>query len=349
MDTLTSTATKAVSGTKLFIATMAMMGAGAVALATVPLNNMIPNSSTGSNDVAVQTCQQMADGVNVSVTGINRGVSFRLINGCNDAGHGLLNYTYVCKPAARTFQVTSSSLQTPISYVISWKPCEEAKCTDSDGGRNNNVQGTVVFSKGPNYGYTATDSCQTGNNSVLIEQYCENNIGKTEFITCQNGCQNGACLKETPSAVSLMINNNYPDGFKLSNGVNRVSAYSFASVPAGNEVQLNDLSITVNYGNVAMTDWYLTDDNAVKIASGVVVPITTTTIRVDFKQINYLLTGKILSAYAKLNFSGSGSFGTFTTMIKDKESVNASNLKTGGKVDVGYTTFPVIGGTAIIK
>ena len=50
---MTSTATKVVSGTKLFIATLAMLGAGSVALATVPLNygNCVDSDAKSTFDV----------------------------------------------------------------------------------------------------------------------------------------------------------------------------------------------------------------------------------------------------------------------------------------------------------
>lgn len=49
MDTMTKTATKAVSGTKLAIATFAMFAAGSVALATVPLTSLYAGAVDGDN------------------------------------------------------------------------------------------------------------------------------------------------------------------------------------------------------------------------------------------------------------------------------------------------------------
>jgi len=97
MDTLTSTATKAATGAKLLIATFAMFGAGAVALATVPLNNLAVNG------VPVKSC--VGDGDMIQITRTN-GTMATLTNGCQPQGK---YYNYVCIR--------------PTAYMSSWSAC----------------------------------------------------------------------------------------------------------------------------------------------------------------------------------------------------------------------------------
>ena len=68
---------------------------------------------------------------------------------------------------------------------------EEIMCTDSDGGKNYYVKGTVNI--GPN-----TDKCV--DSSTLSEKFCtpEGFVAATVY-TCPNGCKDGACLPCTDS------------------------------------------------------------------------------------------------------------------------------------------------------
>ena len=77
-------------------------------------------------------------------------------------------------------------------------------CTDSDGGKNPYVKGTVTYN-----GQTHTDFCPMiipsgiPSTTEVYEFYCENGIMKEGPITCPTGtsCQNGACV---PNQTSLM-------------------------------------------------------------------------------------------------------------------------------------------------
>ncbi len=69
-------------------------------------------------------------------------------------------------------------------------------CTDSDGGKNYDVKGTVM--KGTDEEDRATDVCLTITPTVLAEFYCDSsgNI-RSEDYTCPNGCSDGACTTDS--------------------------------------------------------------------------------------------------------------------------------------------------------
>lgn len=78
-------------------------------------------------------------------------------------------------------------------------PPAGAACSDSDGGNNYDMQGTVTF----NGGQTESDTCS--DNMTLLERYCDaGNQHQTETHPCGGGlkCQAGACVPENqpPSA-----------------------------------------------------------------------------------------------------------------------------------------------------
>src|SRR3989338_9992524 len=77
-------------------------------------------------------------------------------------------------------------------------PPPASTCTDSDGGKNYNVKGTVM--KGTNEEDRATDVCLTLDPTVLAEFYCDSagNIRSEEY-TCPNSCSDGSCTTGTPT------------------------------------------------------------------------------------------------------------------------------------------------------
>jgi len=63
-------------------------------------------------------------------------------------------------------------------------------CTDSDGGMDYNVQGTVTSTETPQ---GTTDYCT--DQTQLVEYSCATDLTtNTESYTCPNGCQDGACI-----------------------------------------------------------------------------------------------------------------------------------------------------------
>ena len=64
-------------------------------------------------------------------------------------------------------------------------------CTDSDGGKNIYLKGTVSGSLG-----SFTDYCNSSNPGELIEYYCISDFVQSNNIQCPNGCENGICKPE---------------------------------------------------------------------------------------------------------------------------------------------------------
>lgn len=61
------------------------------------------------------------------------------------------------------------------------------KCTDSDGGRNSDIKGTVKNELG-----SFTDNCK--DDRYVLENYCKGNVVRKETVPCRYGCQEGRCL-----------------------------------------------------------------------------------------------------------------------------------------------------------
>ena len=71
---------------------------------------------------------------------------------------------------------------------------EKGKCTDTDGGKNKEVKGTVSYT-GRAYSYT--DYCFSrgkGPGKYLKEYFCLSGIESQDFL-CDNTCIDGACVK----------------------------------------------------------------------------------------------------------------------------------------------------------
>lgn len=101
-------------------------------------------------------------------------------------------------------------------------PVHFVTCSDSDGGKNYYMKGglkdqyTTQFPAGVisdscavknNQGnYDFVSSCE-GNNCFVAEYYCVSDTNHdTSIITCPYGCQDGACVPQTPSITVLSPN-----------------------------------------------------------------------------------------------------------------------------------------------
>jgi len=67
-------------------------------------------------------------------------------------------------------------------------------CTDSDGGLNYNVKGTVTYGSTVN-----TDTCSAS--GYLFEQHCLNGNPVQATYWCPKGCQDGACIQAVPPSI----------------------------------------------------------------------------------------------------------------------------------------------------
>ncbi len=85
----------------------------------------------------------------------------------------------------------------PKDHVMPWPPTlTTGYCSDSDGGINYYVRGTVVSSSG-NFTDYCTGTPQSSTANIVVEYYCYNNSVKVINYTCPYGCSNGACINQT--------------------------------------------------------------------------------------------------------------------------------------------------------
>jgi len=75
-------------------------------------------------------------------------------------------------------------------------------CTDSDGGINYYVKGTVRYFDGAGY-YNYSDYCFSS--TGLYERYCSGNYVYGTTYYCPYGCSDGACVNVTPPTPSCTI------------------------------------------------------------------------------------------------------------------------------------------------
>ena len=78
-----------------------------------------------------------------------------------------------------------------------------SQCTDSDSGKNYFEKGVVTLRASDE---TFTDTCE-GN--LLMEGTCDEWGGKVYEVNCPNGCQDGACIKETLNCTDSDGGKNY--------------------------------------------------------------------------------------------------------------------------------------------
>lgn len=80
----------------------------------------------------------------------------------------------------------------------------QGNCTDSDGGDNVNLKGTIIYYAPKNGAYekvVQTDYC--ADEIHVIENYCQDKQrGIEEKRECPNGCQDGACLEPSDQSCT---------------------------------------------------------------------------------------------------------------------------------------------------
>lgn len=108
-----------------------------------------------------------------------------------------LNKDYQAYLAEKPAEIQSQQIQNPdVSAQENQKLAGKAEstidvCVDFDGGKDYYKKGTTRIGNSQNIN---EDYC--GSEETLIEFYCNNKGGiSEEFYNCQNGCNNGACLK----------------------------------------------------------------------------------------------------------------------------------------------------------
>lgn len=94
-----------------------------------------------------------------------------------------------------TFSVTDGSGRKTSSNARVWALRSEEACSETDGGKNQNVAGnTTGVQKDGVSGYSSySDFCRAVGSEVL-EFFCSGGFVDVEAITCPNGCGIGKCL-----------------------------------------------------------------------------------------------------------------------------------------------------------
>ena len=115
---------------------------------------------------------------------------------CKDESNCVLFEAY-CTPSAQYGSYYSEDYKCPNGCKDGACIKLNNTCTDSDGGKNYYVVGSVTYSNNPgqpnDVSSINTDYCLDKTN--LVEQYCENNNYKSMNYQCPNGCSGGACIK----------------------------------------------------------------------------------------------------------------------------------------------------------
>lgn len=153
----------------------------------------------------IYTCSDMAGGVALTYTVSGRTRTATMLDGCKLGGRVV--YDYSCPSDRRGFQACRTSCTEGCEEGITM--CDEdieRGCSDTDGGVNYNIQGTLLFE-----GIERTDQCLTntdindpthltstnecnGDNCFIEDYECTgDSFTRHNNYTCPYGCVNGAC------------------------------------------------------------------------------------------------------------------------------------------------------------
>lgn len=116
---------------------------------------------------------------------------------------------------SNTYRTTAENSNTALSDVAAADTAGQAirvveqdsprSCTDTDGGIDYYVKGTVTL-VGRNYStVTKTDFCRNYNSSTLVENYCNGTRAERIEYVCPQGCENGKCKNNEPPLLLLSL------------------------------------------------------------------------------------------------------------------------------------------------
>lgn len=96
-------------------------------------------------------------------------------------------------------KMCTSNAQCNPDQICSNKCCRRLTCTDSDGGNNPFTYGLVtIIIEGTTNPPVYSDVC---NGTNLTEYYCNGINVESAEIVCTNGCEEGACIQDSPGPV----------------------------------------------------------------------------------------------------------------------------------------------------
>lgn len=141
-----------------------------------------PQQGEGGTPVSAN-CVDSDNGKNALELGTTTKGTESFSDSCSPASNAV--FEYYCSSNA----ITSESVPCPAGTECNAGKCGEVLCSDTDGGQDTSVKGTVK--KGSDSG---TDNCSSYSN--VLEYYCSNNKILSKEIACGNGksCENGACV-----------------------------------------------------------------------------------------------------------------------------------------------------------
>lgn len=171
-----------------------LLSAVFVFLLTVPSATFAALPDVGGNPVPVTKCTQVGSDITVE----KFGSTYPLSTACRQTEYGYKFYTMKC---------TSD-----VEYFVSWKPCtsdeiaavSKTSCTEGDDGLDYNKSSWATgVVEGSTSMATLNDSCGTSVGDLnkdkgpyVAERNCSNGYIHTQWSKCENGCFDGACLKE---------------------------------------------------------------------------------------------------------------------------------------------------------
>jgi len=130
----------------------------------------------------------------------------------------------------------TSAAATSCAWLANQSTRCDQNCSDSDGGHNYLIKGTITFWDG-NSTVNNADYCD-GNN--LIEYFCSNESLSAEYNYCSLGCSLGACVKAACSS-NIDCNDNNPRTIDTcANPGTTNSTCSNVSVVCFNNTECND-------------------------------------------------------------------------------------------------------------
>ena len=255
----TSTTTKSSSTTKIAVATIFLLAAGATAFIIAPPLKVLR--------LPVQqkfSCAETDGGANFNIKGstTEKNLTYPVSTTQTDTCNSGILAEYYCDNNRIASKTSSCNCVDGACVAV-----PAVTCADTDGGVNFNVKGTVSEKKlANNSTVSQTDKCERG---ALVEYYCENNKAVSKTNPCN--CVDGACVAAPVNSI-LYINKaaDSPSG-RSAPGISSIVA-KFVLSAANKDVAFNEITFNYVVDKFTVSSWELYDGAAVKLGtSGTVI------------------------------------------------------------------------------
>jgi len=189
----------------------------------------------------------------------------------------LLHRCNYCSCPGASGCTTSGKCETIVNETIT--------CTDSDGGEDYYVKGTVTLGTS-----TYADICNSGSTGLplngnypataVVEKYCVNNTLDVKYFDCPNGCKDGACVNETQGTIDGSGNWSYRKPINIANPGSALTDYQVlvtldtASLISAGKMQADcdDIRSTNSDGTTLINHWLDSGCNSANTNIWVQVP-----------------------------------------------------------------------------